>query len=159
MNPEKLDFQGVLRTAMPDGVEFVPGAAEASAPLFTPTPAPCERNRPALKARPPSYLNSRLLGYVTIGYIEPSSQYLGNWSPRVWHFGIVPTPSNSPPKHDVVTSAEKCLSALLGKFTRSQCNPCRVGELFGQRWPQRAAGQQPSEPLAAASPLVKGIRV
>ena len=33
--------------------------------------------------RAPSYLNSRLLGYVTIGYIEPSSHYLGNWSPRV----------------------------------------------------------------------------
>ena len=32
---------------------------------------------------PPSYLNSRLLGYVTIGYIESSSHYLGNWSPRV----------------------------------------------------------------------------
>ena len=31
-----------------------------------------------------SYLNSRLLGYVTIGYIEPSSHYLGNWSPRAW---------------------------------------------------------------------------
>ena len=33
--------------------------------------------------RAPSYLNSRLLGYVTIGYIEPSSHYLGNWPPRV----------------------------------------------------------------------------
>ena len=32
--------------------------------------------------RAPSHLNSRLLGYVTIGYIEPSSHYLGNWSPR-----------------------------------------------------------------------------
>ena len=32
----------------------------------------------------PSDSNSRLLGYVTIGYIEPSSHYLGNWSPRVW---------------------------------------------------------------------------
>ena len=30
----------------------------------------------------PSYLNSRLLGYVTIRYVEPSSHYLGNWSPR-----------------------------------------------------------------------------
>ena len=29
-----------------------------------------------------SYLNSRLLGYVTIGYIEPSSHYSGNWSLR-----------------------------------------------------------------------------
>ena len=29
----------------------------------------------------PSYLNSRLLGYVTIRYIEPSSHYLGNWEP------------------------------------------------------------------------------
>ena len=32
--------------------------------------------------RAPSYLNSRLLGYggyVTLGYIEPSSFYLGNW--------------------------------------------------------------------------------
>ena len=26
----------------------------------------------------PSYLDSRLLGYVTTGYIEPSSPYLGN---------------------------------------------------------------------------------
>ena len=33
--------------------------------------------------RAPSYLNSRLLGYLTIGYIEPRTQYLGNWSPRV----------------------------------------------------------------------------
>ena len=30
----------------------------------------------------PSNLNNRLLGYVTIGYIEPSSHYFGNWSPR-----------------------------------------------------------------------------
>ena len=30
--------------------------------------------------RAPSYLKSRLLGYVTTGYIEPSSHCLGNWS-------------------------------------------------------------------------------
>ena len=35
--------------------------------------------------RAPNYLNSRLLGYVTIGYMEPSSHYLGNWSPRAKH--------------------------------------------------------------------------
>ena len=28
-----------------------------------------------------SYLNSRFLGYVTIGYIEPSSNGLSNWEP------------------------------------------------------------------------------
>ena len=33
--------------------------------------------------RAPSYLNSRLLGYVTIGYVEPGTHYVGNWSPRV----------------------------------------------------------------------------
>ena len=33
--------------------------------------------------RAPSYLNSRLLVYVTIGCIEPRTHYLGNWSPRV----------------------------------------------------------------------------
>ena len=33
-------------------------------------------------ARAPSYLSSRLLGYVTIGYIEPRTHCLGNWSPR-----------------------------------------------------------------------------
>ena len=38
---------------------------------------------PLFYPRAPSYLNSRLLGYVTIGYIEPSSHYLGNWSPGV----------------------------------------------------------------------------
>ena len=32
--------------------------------------------------RAPSYRNSRLLGYVAIGYIEPRYQYLGDWSPR-----------------------------------------------------------------------------
>ena len=32
--------------------------------------------------RAPTYLNSRLLGYVTIGYMETSSCYLGTWSPR-----------------------------------------------------------------------------
>ena len=32
--------------------------------------------------RLPSYPNSRLLGYVTIGYIEPRTHSLGNWSPR-----------------------------------------------------------------------------
>ena len=32
--------------------------------------------------RAPSYLNSRLLGFVPIGYIEPRTHYLGNWSPR-----------------------------------------------------------------------------
>ena len=31
--------------------------------------------------RTPSYLNSRLPGYVTIGDIEPRTHYLGNWSP------------------------------------------------------------------------------
>ena len=34
--------------------------------------------------RAPSYLNnlnSRLLGYVIIGYVEPSCNYLGNWEP------------------------------------------------------------------------------
>ena len=31
--------------------------------------------------RTPNYLNSRLPGYVTIGYIEPRTHYLGNWSP------------------------------------------------------------------------------
>ena len=36
-----------------------------------------------LSPEAPSYLNSRFLGCVTIGYIEPSSHYLGNWSPRV----------------------------------------------------------------------------
>ena len=30
----------------------------------------------------PSCLNSRPLGYVPIGYIEPRTRYLGNWSPR-----------------------------------------------------------------------------
>ena len=33
--------------------------------------------------RAPSYLNSGLLGYVNIGYIEPRTPYLGNCSPRV----------------------------------------------------------------------------
>ena len=31
----------------------------------------------------PSYLNSGLPGYVTIGYVVPSSHYLSKWSPRV----------------------------------------------------------------------------
>ena len=44
--------------------------------------------------RAPSYLNSRLLGYVTMGYIEASSHYLGNWSPREgksndWHLYVI----------------------------------------------------------------------
>ena len=34
--------------------------------------------------RAPSYLNSKLLAYVTIGYIEPRTHYLGNWSPKVY---------------------------------------------------------------------------
>ena len=29
----------------------------------------------------PVNLNSRLLGYVTIEYVEPRTHYLGNWSP------------------------------------------------------------------------------
>ena len=37
---------------------------------------------PSLYPKAPTYLNSRLLGYVTTGYIGPSSHYLGNWSPR-----------------------------------------------------------------------------
>ena len=32
--------------------------------------------------RAPSYLTSRLMGYVTRGYIEPRTHYVGNWSPR-----------------------------------------------------------------------------
>ena len=31
--------------------------------------------------RAPSYINSRFLGYVTIGYIEPGTHYLGSWEP------------------------------------------------------------------------------
>ena len=34
--------------------------------------------------RAPNRLNSSLVGYVTIEYREPSSHYLGNWSPRVY---------------------------------------------------------------------------
>ena len=34
------------------------------------------------RVRAPSYLNSRLLDNVAIGYIEPRTHYLGNWSPR-----------------------------------------------------------------------------
>ena len=37
----------------------------------------------------PSYLNSRLLGYVTFEYIEPSSHDLGNWSPKVNESGFL----------------------------------------------------------------------
>ena len=40
--------------------------------------------------RAPRYPNSRLPGYVTFGYIEPSSDYLGNWSPRVVNFPHIP---------------------------------------------------------------------
>ena len=32
--------------------------------------------------RDPSYLKSRLLSYVTIGYIEPRTHYLGDQEPR-----------------------------------------------------------------------------
>ena len=32
--------------------------------------------------RAPSYLNSRLLGCVTIGYKEPRTHYLGHWEPE-----------------------------------------------------------------------------
>ena len=38
-----------------------------------------------LSRRAPNYLNSRLPGYVTIGYIEPRTHYLGIWSPRDHH--------------------------------------------------------------------------
>ena len=38
--------------------------------------------------RAPSDLNGRLLGYVTIGYIEPRTHDLGNWSPRVMEVGL-----------------------------------------------------------------------
>ena len=34
-----------------------------------------------LNPRAPSYLNSRLLGYVALRYIELSSHYLSNWEP------------------------------------------------------------------------------
>ena len=33
--------------------------------------------------RAPSYLNSRLLGYVIIGYMEPRTHHSSNWSSRV----------------------------------------------------------------------------
>ena len=32
--------------------------------------------------RAPSYLNSRLLVYVTIGYTVPRTHDIGSWSPR-----------------------------------------------------------------------------
>ena len=34
-----------------------------------------------LGLRASSYLNTRLRGYVTRGYIEPRTHYVGNWSP------------------------------------------------------------------------------
>ena len=43
----------------------------------------CGANRAFIYPRAPTYLHSRLLGYVTIGYVEPRTHYLGNWSPRV----------------------------------------------------------------------------
>ena len=30
----------------------------------------------------PSFLNSRLLSYVTVGHTEPSFNYLGSWEPK-----------------------------------------------------------------------------
>ena len=45
----------------------------------------CEGLHRICNPRARSYLSSRLLGYVTIGYIDASSHYLhlGNWSLRV----------------------------------------------------------------------------
>ena len=40
----------------------------------------------------PGYLNSGLLGYVTIGYIKPRTHYFGNWSPRVYHWPSATVP-------------------------------------------------------------------
>ena len=36
-----------------------------------------------------SFRECGLLGYVTIGYIEPSSHYLGNWSSRVLQAALI----------------------------------------------------------------------
>ena len=47
-------------------------------------------------SRAPSYLNSRLLGCVTIGYIEPTSHYLGNSSLGTPISEIPSIPVNSP---------------------------------------------------------------
>ena len=30
------------------------------------------------------------MAHVTFGYIEPSSHYLGNWSPRMVNFAYIP---------------------------------------------------------------------
>ena len=38
--------------------------------------------------RAPTYLNCRALGYETIGYIEPSSHYRGNSSPRDIYYRV-----------------------------------------------------------------------
>ena len=37
----------------------------------------------------PSFLKSRLLGYATIGYIEPRTHYSGDWSPEVL-YSLIP---------------------------------------------------------------------
>ena len=44
----------------------------------------------------PRYPNSRLLGYVTVVYIEPMSHYLGNWSVRVGGPPLTLDPQASP---------------------------------------------------------------
>ena len=38
----------------------------------------------------PSYLNSRLQGYETLGYLEPRNHYLGNWRTLVIISAILP---------------------------------------------------------------------
>ena len=54
----------------------------------------------------PSYLNRRLLGCVPIGYVEPSSHYLGNWKPQ----GEVKLgPTSNPTAPEIGSYMAKCL--------------------------------------------------
>ena len=70
--------------------------------------------------RAPSYLNSRLLGYVTIGDIVPSSHYLGNWSPRVSFLDPQSRYHNSPKPLKQQLTGLSCYILLGSRF--ESCN-------------------------------------
>ena len=73
--------------------------------------------------RAPGYLNSRLLGHKTIGYIEARTQYLGTWSPSVW-FGVQfrvwgsYVPSRSQNTIALISRTPKKAPVILGMFRR-----------------------------------------
>ena len=73
---------------------------------------------PSKDPKAPSYLNGRLLGYVTIGNIEPRTHYLGNWSPREMFSDVASAPISACLSREILRACVFRELATLGQVRR-----------------------------------------